>query len=89
MKTKTVHTKEYIALIDYLIALRKESSINQHEMAEALNLKQADISKIEIKERRLDVSETFTWLQKCCPKNIEIVLEIYKIFINASENERY
>ncbi len=87
MKIKTIHRNEYINLINYLIALRKQFSISQTDMAKALNLKQADISKIEIKERRLDVVETFLWIKRCNPNNNEIILEAYNIFIESTNNE--
>lgn len=88
MKIKTVHTHEYILLVNFLISLRKISSISQKDMAVTLNLKQTDISKIESKERRLDVYETFTWLNKCCPDNNDIILEVYRLFKESKSNER-
>jgi hypothetical protein len=33
-------------------------------MAEILNLKQSDIFKIELKERKLDILELFEWAKK-------------------------
>lgn len=87
MKIKTVHTHEYISLINYLITLRKESNISQIDMAITLNLKQSDISKIEIKERRIDICETFLWLNKCSPKNNEVLLTAYNIFFEIKLNE--
>lgn len=88
MKIKTVHTRQYIDLIDYLIKLRKETSINQKNMAIALNLNQTDISKIESRERRIDISETFKWLHKCKPYDKKIILEAYNIFIETMNDER-
>ena len=87
MKIKTVHTNEYISLINYLIALRKESNISQIDMAKTLNLKQSDISKIEIKERRIDICETFLWLNKCSPNNNEVLISAYNIFFEIKSNE--
>lgn len=87
MKIKTVHTNEYINLINYLIALRKESNISQIDMAKTLNLKQSDISKIEIKERRIDICEAFQWLNKCSPNNNKILITAYNIFLENISNE--
>lgn len=87
MKIKTVHTNEYICLINYLIALRKESNISQIDMAKTLNLKQSDISKIEIKERRIDIYEAFQWINKCSSNSNEVLITAYNIFLENISNE--
>lgn len=81
MKVKTIHSNEYKNIIDYLIKIRKLSGISQADMAKYLNLRQADISKIESKERRLDIHETFTWIDCCCSNPFIGLLEVHKIYI--------
>ena len=56
-KSKTIYSPEYIELIDILASERKRLDLSQAEVAEQLGLRQTDISKIENKERRLDVHE--------------------------------
>lgn len=89
MRIKTIYTNEYAILIDYLIKLRKESSINQTQMAKHLNLSQSDISKIEKCDKKIDILETFNWIEKCNNEPKELI-NLYKIFKNTkySKNER-
>ncbi|QCR35677.1 helix-turn-helix domain-containing protein [Nissabacter sp. SGAir0207] len=76
MKTKkTIHSPVYSELIDRLAEERKRLGLSQFEVATALNLTQADISKIEHKERRLDVLE------------LKKILEVYRITENKKLRE--
>jgi transcriptional regulator with XRE-family HTH domain len=50
--------------ISYIKKLRIDYLITQKRMAEILNLKQSDIFKIELKERKLDILELFEWAKK-------------------------
>lgn len=69
---KSIHNPIYSELIDRLTEERKRLGLSQLEVATALHLTQADISKIEHKERRLDVLE------------LKKMLEAYRI----SENKK-
>lgn len=57
MKVKTIYNADYIELIQYLSNERKRLGISQKEVADKLSISQADISKIECFERRLDIVE--------------------------------
>ncbi|EMC7919248.1 helix-turn-helix transcriptional regulator [Enterobacter kobei] len=58
MKTrKSIHNPDYSELIDRLTEERKRLGLSQLEVSTFMGLSQADISKIEHKERRLDVLE--------------------------------
>jgi transcriptional regulator with XRE-family HTH domain len=48
---------DYAILIAVLRAVRKEAQFTQAQLAAALGVEQSMISKIERRERRLDVSE--------------------------------
>ncbi len=69
---KSIHNPIYSELIDKLADERKRLGLSQFEVAAELGLTQADISKLEHKERRLDVLE------------LKRILEIYRI----SENKK-
>jgi transcriptional regulator with XRE-family HTH domain len=69
---KSIHSPIYCSLIEHLAEERKRLGLSQLEVANALNLTQADISKIEHKERRLDVLE------------LKKILEVYRV----SENKK-
>ena len=70
MKVKTIYNSDYIELIQILSSERKRLGISQKEVATLLDISQADISKIERLERRLDILEL---------KNL---LKIYRISSN-------
>lgn len=72
---KTIHSPVYSELIDRLAEERKRLGLSQFEVAAALNLTQADISKVEHKERRLDVLE------------LKKILEVYRIAENKKLRE--
>lgn len=81
MKNKTIHDKQYKEIINYLRTIRKENSITQIEMAKHLNLRQADLSKIENYDRRLDLQEALNWIALCTDskprKMLKILIKIY------------
>ncbi|MFX7075028.1 helix-turn-helix transcriptional regulator [Acinetobacter baumannii] len=70
MKVKTIYNSDYVNLIHILSNERKRLGISQKEVAYQLSISQADISKIERLERRLDILEL---------KNL---LKIYRISSN-------
>lgn len=48
---------DYAPLISLLRTVRKEKGITQTQLAQSLGVEQSMVSKIERRERRLDVSE--------------------------------
>ncbi|MEI9983870.1 MAG: helix-turn-helix transcriptional regulator [Aliidongia sp.] len=54
---KSTHTEGYQKAIAVLIAARRERRILQTDLAERLAKPQSYVSKIELRERRLDIVE--------------------------------
>ncbi len=54
---KTIHSKEYDALISWLTAARKRKGLSQRDLAKKLGVQPSFVAKTELKERRLDVVE--------------------------------
>ncbi len=54
---KSIVSKDYQRVIETLISARKSRDVRQTAVAEALGKPQSYVSKIESKERRLDVVE--------------------------------
>lgn len=59
---KSIYTDDYINIISVLRAIRINKNITQAEMAKLLNTTQSFVSKVENRERRLDVIELLLWL---------------------------
>lgn len=57
----TLHTKEYKALIDALVAARAEIGLSQAQLAKSLKRPPSFVAKVELCERRLDVLEYCVW----------------------------
>lgn len=55
--TKSVFTDAYGALLEVLIAARKEAGLQQSDLADRLNWDQPTVSNIERRIRRIDVIE--------------------------------
>jgi len=56
---KSVFTDAYAALLDMLVALRKERGLTQVELSKRLGKPQPFVSYIERGERRIDVIEFY------------------------------
>ncbi|MDR3237206.1 MAG: helix-turn-helix transcriptional regulator [Spirochaetia bacterium] len=54
---KTIFRDDYSILIQKLIIVRKECKLTQQEVADSLGWRQDYISKLEAKQRRLDILE--------------------------------
>lgn len=54
---KTIHKKEYRALLEALVQTRKNQGFTQTQLARILKKPQSYISKLENGERRMDVIE--------------------------------
>ena len=59
---KSIYTDDYINIISVLRAIRINKNITQAEIAKRLNATQSFISKVENRERRLDVIELLSWI---------------------------
>ena len=59
---KSIYTDDYINIISILRATRINKNITQAEMAKLLNTTQSFVSKVENRERRLDVIELLSWI---------------------------
>lgn len=59
---KSIYTDDYINIISVLRAIRVNKNITQAEMAKLLNTTQSYVSKVENRERRLDVIELLSWI---------------------------
>lgn len=59
---KSIYTDDYINIISVLRAVRINKNITQAEMAKLLNTTQSFVSKVENRERRLDVIELLSWI---------------------------
>jgi len=53
----------YVRLIELMIAARKEARVRQTDLAVRLEQPQSYVSKIENRERRIDVAEYVAWMQ--------------------------
>ena len=59
---KSIYTDDYINIISVLRTIRINKNITQTEMAKRLNTTQSFVSKVENRERRLDVIELLSWI---------------------------
>ena len=53
----------YIRLIELMIAARKDAGVRQTDLAARLEEPQSYVSKVENRERRIDVAEYIAWMQ--------------------------
>ena len=60
---KSIYTDEYIYIISTLRSIRISKNITQAEMAKLLNVTQSFVSKVENRDRRLDVVEFLSWIE--------------------------
>lgn len=75
---KSIYTDDYIEIIAVLRAIRKNKNITQAEMAKLLNVTQSFVSKVENRERRLDVIELLTWIDVLGVSILDVLPEKYK-----------
>jgi transcriptional regulator with XRE-family HTH domain len=59
----SIHDPEYHRIVDALIYIREQAKISQKAIAQEIGLAQPDISKIERRERRIDILETIRWVR--------------------------
>ena len=58
---RSLHTPGHLALMRFLIKIRKGRGMTQAQLAKRLAQPQSYIAKIEIGERRMDVVELAEW----------------------------
>lgn len=56
-RTASLHDPAYAAFVTMLVELRAESGLKQRQIAEALGWNQSIVSKIERRQRRMDIVE--------------------------------
>lgn len=59
----SIHDPDYHKIIDALISLREEAKLSQKAIAHEIGLTQPDVSKIERRERRIDILEALRWVR--------------------------
>lgn len=59
---KSIYSDEYINIITNLRNIRVSKQITQDELANMLGVNQSFVSKVENRERRLDVVEFLCWI---------------------------
>ena len=74
---KSIYTDDYINIISVLRAIRINKNITQAEMAKQLNATQSFISKVENRERRLDVIELLSWIDALGASVSDVLPEKY------------
>ena len=57
MTPNPLHHPDYVVFTDLLRSVRVEAGVTQVELARRLGIEQSTISKIERRERRVDVAE--------------------------------
>ena len=59
---KTIYSDDYISIISKLRAIRLKRDIKQEDIATALGVNQSFVSKVENRDRKLDVIEFLSWI---------------------------
>lgn len=59
---KSIYSDEYISIITNLRNARVQKQITQEQLASMLGVNQSYVSKVENRERRLDVVEFLCWV---------------------------
>lgn len=62
---KSLHAPRYNTVPAFLKKMRRDADLTQQELAKLLKIPQVTVSKIERKERRVDISEFIDWVLAC------------------------
>lgn len=74
---KSIYTDDYISIISALRAIRISKNITQAKMAKLMNTSQSFVSKVENRERRLDVIELLSWIDTLGVSVYDVLPEKY------------
>lgn len=77
MASRPLHDPDYAVAVKILCELRRESGITQAELARRLGVDQSLVSKIERRQRRIDIAE----LRRFCAalgSSLRIVVERFE-----------
>ena len=77
---KTIRSPQHQALLDLLVAVRKEAGLTQVAVAERLERPQSFVAKVENGERRLDLVEFVALVEAL---NAE-PLDVFAAFLDAA-----
>lgn len=83
---KSIYSDDYIIIISTMRYIRQKLNITQDELAQRLNVKQSFISKVENRERRLDVIEFLSWVD-ALGVSIEDILP--QKYLKGSDNNAF
>lgn len=75
---RSVFTDAYASVVEYLVALRKERGVHQSVLAERLGKPQQFVSKVENRQRRLDVVEFYAWVRALGADPTEAIIQVYQ-----------
>ena len=73
----SIHDPEYHRIIDALISLREKAKLSQKALAQEIGLTQPDVSKIERRERRIDILETLRWVRASNANPAEFFVQFF------------
>jgi transcriptional regulator with XRE-family HTH domain len=59
----SLHNDAYLELVGFLIEIRRAAGLTQQQLGDVLGKPQSYVSKIERRERRIDVIEFTTWVR--------------------------
>jgi ribosome-binding protein aMBF1 (putative translation factor) len=59
----SIHDPDYHRIVDALISIREQAKLSQKAIAQEIGLTQPDVSKIERRERRIDILEALRWIR--------------------------
>ncbi len=74
MKSNIIYQQRYKAIIARLVKARKEVGLSQEELANKLGIKQPELSRIEICQRRIDVVELLDWIRATGAEDLKCVI---------------
>ncbi len=73
----SIHDPEYHRIVDALISLREKAKLSQKAIAQEIGLTQPDVSKIERRERRIDILETLRWVRASNANPAEFFVQFF------------
>lgn len=77
---KTIASALYRAVLEALVAVRKEAGMTQRQLAARLRREPSFVAKIELGERRVDVLELYRICKACNQPPSTVLLRLIKRF---------